>query len=118
LEWEFDFDSAIATPDTISGGIAFRFGLADLKSQFGGPGLLPDNDGWSLGSRRAQVEMRFEPLAAIVHFERGQNLKSERCSTTLRVRKERNTLLRRCPSPVNRTGPQHQLVADEMVGAV
>jgi hypothetical protein len=73
LTWKFDFNSSVTTPDVIGGGIAFRFDLSNFGSQLGEPELLANNGGWSWGRPGgAQVEMRFDPPLADVHFERGE----------------------------------------------
>lgn len=70
FEWSLEFDADRAS-EAIGGGIAFKFDLG-LAQELGEPELLPDNAGWSWGTGRAKIEMRFVPAAASVYFERGR----------------------------------------------
>jgi hypothetical protein len=71
--WEFVVDADTATPDAVGGGIAFKFDLTTFEPVLGEPTLLPGNSGWSWGRPGGpQVEMRFDPPLASVHFERDQ----------------------------------------------
>jgi hypothetical protein len=72
LVWDFDLDARNTTTDVVGGGVAFALDLENFGSELGEPELLPDNCGWSWGkSEAARVEMRFDPPAAAVYFERG-----------------------------------------------
>jgi hypothetical protein len=70
LDWAFDFTAASAS-EAIGGGVVFDLDLA-LGAEMGEPELLPGNAGWTWGKGAQRIEIRVQPAAAWVYFERGR----------------------------------------------